>query len=145
MTGLSEALAKEQYRHAKKAVDLYLQSIEGWQEAPEFDVEPLHWNGLAVNVYARGSFRQRYAWIDGGFLRKVRMEDDFQAKSTPGVLRQGSGRGGLMTSSKGFPVMLDVPVQTEARKFTKLVADGIREDYFTGMRRVVRRFVKKRG
>ncbi len=145
LTGLPDALAKEQMRHAKKAVELYETSVEESQEKAEFDVEPLHWDGLKLNIYARGSFRQRYMWIDGGFLRKVRMEDDFMAKSTPGILRQGSGRGGLMTSAKGFPVMLNTPTPVEPRRFTKSVADAIRNDYFEGMRKVLRRYLKNRG
>ena len=144
ISGIPEALAKEQLRHAKRAVLLYEQSVEGWQEAPEFDVKPLHWDGLAVNIYARGQFRQRYAWIDGGFMRHVRMEPDFIPKSTPHSLAQGPGRGGVMTSRFGYPVKLDVPVQTEARQFTKEVADGIREEYFTGMSAVIRRYLRRR-
>ena len=150
ISGIPEALAKEQLRHAKRAVLLYEQSVEGWQEAPEFDVKPLHWDGLAVNIYARGdlSLVKRYSWIDGGFERKVMMEPDFIAKSTPGTLRQGLGMGGvkhgITPEGKAALVMLRVPVQTKPRRFTKEVADGIREDYFIGMSAVIRRYLRRR-
>mgnify|MGYP003501121307 CR=1 FL=1 len=151
LTGLPDALAKEQMRHAKKAVELYETSVEGWQEAPKFDVKPLRWDGLSLNIYARGDINlvKRYIWIDGGFERKVHMEDDFMAKSTPGILRQGGGRGGvkhgIAPNGKAALVMLKVPVQTEPRRFTKSVADAIRNDYFEGMRKVLRRYLKNRG
>jgi hypothetical protein len=147
LAGLPDALRKEQMKHAKKASALYKSSTDGWQEGPTFAVQQINANPLRLNIYARGSqaIVNRYRWIDGGFLRKVAMESGFIAKSTPGSLVQGPGRGGLATTRFGYPSMLPVPKPVVARKFTKLVADGIRSDYFTGMMTVFKRAVKRRG
>jgi hypothetical protein len=146
MSGLIEALRKEQMKHAKKASALYRSSIDGWQEGPTFAVQQMDADPLRLNIYARGAkdIVNRYSWIDGGFLRRVAMETGFIAKSTPGSLVQGPGRGGLSTNASGYPTMLPVPKPVVRRKFTKSVADGIRSEYFTGMMAVFKRHVRKR-
>jgi hypothetical protein len=147
LSGLVPALVAEQERHAREVVDLYEATVDGWTNPPDFTIKRLDLVGLSVNIYARGNEAvvKQYGWIDGGFQRKVAMTDDFIAKSTPGVLTQGAGRGGVKRDKYKQVVLLPFPVQTEPRRFTPLIAKTMHRAYFDGMRKVLQRHLRNRG
>jgi hypothetical protein len=122
-------------RYATRVQELYVNDATGsWNEAPDFpDTELMENGNLVINVGPDGEERvvKKFRYVDEGTsVRYAKMTRDFVAKSAPGRLRSGAGRGGFEELDGVFRPGI------QARGFGDQIVDELRDQFLTDMREI---------
>jgi hypothetical protein len=121
-------------------MDTYLDGVEKsfdltvgtWKRKPKFKREVSSTELVITGEYSTED--QVMRWISGGTrVRYATMSKGFQAKTRPGKLRSGAGRGGVAYVSRLKP-----RPGIKARKFGELVEERNKPKLIAGWKRAVK-------
>lgn len=113
---------------AQKAKQDFEQTVETWEEKPDFVIEGDNLEGRSVYTTDR-----IYGFVNNGTnVRYATMTPDFRAKTTPKVIGSRSGSGGVHYINKRVP-----RPGIEARRFDEIIAKKWEAEYPTILQKAV--------
>lgn len=119
---------------AEEAKRLYEGTVSTWNDPPVFIIRK---NKDGRSISTRGKAGEIYGYIDNGTrVRHAVMSPDFLAKTRPGVIFSGPGRGGVVFVSR----KINLP-GIKARGFSEIIQANINRRFPIRYRQVFDRLI----